>query len=57
MPRAAKTRSADAMPKHHVKEEEQRGGMFAQAKENADVPTPATRSMKGAALRRAAPVA
>ena len=64
------------MIKHHVKEEEQRGGMFAQAKDDGDVdlvalgaamrarkkelaarmksagvPTPATRSMKGAALR------
>ena len=78
----AKVKVLSEMIKHHVKEEEQRGGMFAQAKDdgdvdlvalgaamqarkkelaekmkNAGVPTPATRSMKGAELRRAAPVA
>ena len=78
----AKVKVLSEMIKHHVKEEEQRGGMFAQAKDDGDVdlvalgsamqarknelaekmkdtgvPTPATRSMKGAELRRAAPVA
>ena len=76
----AKVKVLSEMIKHHVKEEEQRGGMFAQAKDDGDVdlvalgaamaarkkelagkmkiagvPTPATRSMKGAALHRAAP--
>jgi hypothetical protein len=78
----AKVKVLSEMIKHHVKEEEQRGGMFAQAKDDHDVdlvalgavmlarkkelvakmksagvPTPATRSMKGAALERAMPVA
>ncbi len=78
----AKVKVLSEMIKHHVKEEEQRDGMFAQAKDDGDVdlvalgaamaarkkelagkmktagvPTPATRSMKGAALHRAAPVA
>jgi hypothetical protein len=78
----AKVKVLSEMIKHHVKEEEQRGGMFAQARDDGDVdlvalgaamrarkaelaekmmdtgvPTPATRSMKGAELRRAAPVA
>ena len=78
----AKVKVLSEMIKHHVKEEEQRGGLFAQAKDDGDVdlvalgsamqarkkelaekmkdtgvPTPATRSMKGAEVRRAAPVA
>jgi hypothetical protein len=78
----AKVKVLSEMIKHHVKEEEQRGGLFAQAKDdgdvdliglgatmaarkkilvaqmqNAGVAAPATRSMKGASLRRAAPVA
>jgi len=78
----AKVKVLSEMIKHHVKEEEQRGGMFAQAKDDGDVdlvglgaamaarkrelvaqmksagvPTPATRSMKGASLKRATPVA
>lgn len=67
--------------KHHVKEEEQPGGMFAQVRsgrsidlralgaamlslkkklvnemKSSGIPTPATRSMEGAPVRRAAPV-
>ena len=78
----AKVKVLSEMIKHHVKEEEQRGGLFAQAKDNGDVdlaalgtamgtrkkelaaqmksagiPTPATRSMKGVALKRTTPVA
>jgi hypothetical protein len=78
----AKVKVLSEMIKHHVKEEEQRGGLFAQAKGDRDVdliamgaamtarkkelaaqmksagiPTPATRSMKGAPLQRSAPVA
>lgn len=78
----AKVKVLSEMIKHHVKEEERRGGLFAQAKDGGDVdlaelgaamgvrkkelaarmksagvPTPATRSMKGAELKRAAPVA
>lgn len=78
----AKIKVLSEMIKHHVKEEEQRGGMFAQAKDDGDVdlvalgavmagrkkelaasmksvgvPTPATRSMKGASLKRSSPVA
>jgi hypothetical protein len=77
----AKVKVLSEMIKHHVKEEEQPGGMFAQARKGrvdlatlgsamgarkkqlaarmkaAGVPTPATRTMKGAALQRAAPVA
>jgi len=70
------------MVKHHVKEEEQRGGMFAQAKhagevdlvklgaamrtrkkelttqmKSAGVAAPPTRSMQGAELQHASPVA
>ncbi len=70
----AKVKVLSEMIKHHVKEEEQRGGLFAQAKDDGDVdlaalgrvmaarkkdlaarmksagvPTPATRSMTGAA--------
>ena len=77
----AKVKVLSEMIKHHVKEEEQRGGLFAQAKDDGDVdltelgasmaarkkalattmksagiPTPATRSMKGAELKRAKPV-
>jgi hemerythrin superfamily protein len=78
----AKVKVLSEMIKHHVKEEEQRGGMFAQAKDDGDVdlvalgaamakrkkeladmmksagvPTPATRSMKGASIERSTPVA
>ena len=78
----AKVKVLSEMIKHHVKEEEQRGGLFAQAKDDGDVdlaalgaamatrkkelmglmkttgvPRPATRSMKGESLQRAAPVA
>ena len=78
----AKVKVLSEMIKHHVKEEEQRGGYFAQVKHSSSVdlaalgsemtarkkqltaqmkstgiPTPATRSMKGAPVRRAAPVA
>lgn len=77
----AKVKVLSEMIKHHVKEEEQRGGLFAQAKDDGDVdlaalgvklaarkkelvaqmktsgiPTPATRSMKGAPLQRSRPV-
>ena len=77
----AKVKVLSEMIKHHVKEEEQRGVLFAQAKDNGDVdlaalgtsmvarkrklvaqmkpagvPPPATRSMKGAPLKRASPV-
>ena len=78
----AKVKVLSEMIKHHVKEEEQRGGLFAQARDGDDVdlkamgavmaarkkeltaamkkagiPQPATRSMKGASLKRSAPVA
>ena len=78
----AKVKVLSEMIKHHVKEEEQRGGMFAQAKDDGDVdlaelgaamaarkkalvaqmksagvPTPATRSMQGARVERATPLA
>ncbi len=78
----AKVKVLSEMIKHHVKEEEQRGGMFAQAKDDGDVdlaelgaamaarkkalvaqmksagvPTPATRSMQGAPVERATPLA
>ena len=77
----AKVTVLSEMIKHHVKEEEQRGGLFSQARDDDDVdlpklgavmaarkkelaatmksagiPTPATRSMKGAELKRAKPV-
>ena len=77
----AKVTVLSEMIKHHVKEEEQRGGLFAQARDDGDVdllelgavmaarkkelvakiktagiPTPTTRSMKGAELQRAEPV-
>jgi hypothetical protein len=77
----AKVKVLSEMIKHHVNEEEQRGGLFAQAKDDGDVdlvamgatllarkkelvaqmktggiPTPATRSMKGAPVERSAPV-
>ncbi len=77
----AKVTVLSEMIKHHVKEEEQRGGLFAQARDDGDVdlselgavmaarkkelvakmktagiPTPATRSMNGAQLKRARPV-
>ena len=78
----AKVKVLSEMIKHHVKEEEQRGGMFAQAKDDGDVdlaelgaamaarkialaaqmksvgvPAPATRSMQGAPVERATPLA
>ena len=78
----AKVKVLSEMIKHHVKEEEQKDGLFAQAKDDGDVdlkalgevmnarkkelvaemksggiPTPATRSMKGAALNHSHPVA
>ena len=64
----AKVKVLSEQIKHHVKEEEQRGGMFAQAKDDGDVdlvaemktagvPTPTTRSMKGVPLEHSTPVA
>ena len=77
----AKVKVLAEMIKHHVKEEEQRDGLFAQAKRSkldfadlgsrmlmrkqqlaakmkkSGVPKPATRSMKGADLKRARPIA
>jgi hemerythrin superfamily protein len=77
----AKVKVLSEMIKHHVKEEEQRGGLFAQANDDGDVdlaalgaamaarkkalvaqmksagvPTPATRSMRGAPVERATPL-
>ena len=78
----AKVKVLSEQIKHHVKEEEQRNGLFAQAKDDGDVdlvalgaameamkkelvaqmktggiPTPMTRSMKGAPLKHGSPVA